>query len=355
MKNLSQMENRKNVCVGSGLVALDIVISGSPRGDARFMAGGSCGNVLTILSYFGWSSYPIARLSNNVAADLLCRDLVEWGVKTDLLSLDEDGSTPIIIHRIMTSKDGHPKHRFEFRNPEDGKYLPTYKPVLAKSVPKLLSNLPNCDVFFFDRIARSTIDLAHACKKQGTVVFFEPSSTKDLRGFTESVHLADVIKFSDERIDNYEDLFPIAIAPLEIQTRGKDGLRFRLKGETSWEVVPGFRIENLVDTAGAGDWCTAGIILNLFARQEKEVIRFERSDVIKALRFGQVLGSINCIFEGARGLMYNFDSDELINYTSNILDRQFELIEVDQHGSWARESKSLQMRISSLVEPVFPG
>jgi fructokinase len=68
--------SKKPVCIGSGLVALDVVISNNPSVPNQFLAGGSCGNVITILSYLGWDCYPIARLSNNVAGDILIHDLL---------------------------------------------------------------------------------------------------------------------------------------------------------------------------------------------------------------------------------------------------------------------------------------
>ena len=48
---------------GSGPVTLDVACGES--GGPGFFAGGSCGNVLTILSYPGWDSYPAARLGDD--------------------------------------------------------------------------------------------------------------------------------------------------------------------------------------------------------------------------------------------------------------------------------------------------
>ena len=46
------------VVVGTGLVALDIVINSDVHRPPQLWAGGTCGNVLTILSYLGWHAYP---------------------------------------------------------------------------------------------------------------------------------------------------------------------------------------------------------------------------------------------------------------------------------------------------------
>jgi fructokinase len=308
--------SKKPVCIGSGLVALDVVISNNPSVPNQFLAGGSCGNVITILSYLGWDCYPIARLSNNVAGDILIHDLLRWNVKDDLLTLSDDGSTPVIIHRILRSTSGEARHKFEFKNPEDGTYLPSYKATLLKSVPAVLDKVSEGNVFYFDRLSPSTIEMAKGYKKKKTIIFFEPSSNKDLKGFEECLKIADVVKFSNDRISNYSELFPKGIAPLEIQTLGKDGLQFRLKGSASWQNVPAFSVDGVLDSAGAGDWCTAGIIMNLFG--SKPISRISESDIFRAIRFGQALSALNCRFEGARGLMYNASKRELFDILDEI-------------------------------------
>jgi fructokinase len=50
------------IAYGTGFVSLDIVISSDPSEPSYHWAGGTCSNVLTILSYLGWKSFPIARL-----------------------------------------------------------------------------------------------------------------------------------------------------------------------------------------------------------------------------------------------------------------------------------------------------
>lgn len=310
MKINSQIQN-KSICIGTGLVALDVIISSDPEIPTQFYAGGSCGNVLTILSYFGWDSYPIARLSNNIATDLLLDDFNKWKVKETLLTYTVDGSTPIIIHRILKDKFGRSKHRFEFRNPENGKYLPSYKPCLSKSVNNILQISLSPKVFYFDRINKASIDLAKEYKKNGAVIFFEPSSIKDEKGFKKCLEIADIVKFSVERIPDYNLVFPKGQVTIEIQTLGEKGLRYRRKNSTKWIDVPAFTIENVIDTAGAGDWCTAGIISKIFA-YSCSYESLSDIQIEEALKFGQILGAINCTFEGARGLMYNVNSTELI-------------------------------------------
>src|SRR4051812_150070 len=89
------------VAVGTGLVALDLVYGpGSDKAAARQYAGGTCGNVMSILAYLGWHSYPIARLRPGAAAERIRSDLRRWGVQLDFVSRRRTGSTPIIVQRI---------------------------------------------------------------------------------------------------------------------------------------------------------------------------------------------------------------------------------------------------------------
>ncbi|MFC0318747.1 MULTISPECIES: carbohydrate kinase [Olivibacter] len=339
------------VCIGTGLVALDVVISNEHDVPAQFWAGGSCGNVITILSYFGWKCFPIARLSNNVAAEMLLQDLHKWNVKDDLITATSDGSTPIIIHRILRDKEGAPKHKFEFRNPEDGSYLPSYKPCLAKSVKGLVERIPASNVFYFDRINRGAIDLAKSYKGNGAIVFFEPSSAKDIKGFNECLEITDVVKFSNDRISDYDKMYPIGRVPLEIQTMGESGLKFRLKGESEWTHLESYSIDNVIDSAGAGDWCTAGIIKTLFYKNNSS-FPINKDDIVKALRFGQILSAINCTFEGARGLMYAVPNNELLLYVQHIISSSVKKIYQGTKRKGVYTSDNRNLKISSLFASI---
>lgn len=346
------MNNKVNsVCVGTGLVAVDVVISSNAGQATRFYAGGSCGNVITILSYLGWNSYPIARLSNNAASSVLMEDLQKWHVKEDLLTFTDDGSTPIIIHRILKDRSGAPKHRFEFRNPEDGTYLPSYKPCLSKTVPSIVETGIVPSVFYFDRINRASINLAKEYKAKGALIFFEPSSMKDVKGFEECLALADVVKFSNDRISGYEDIYGTGQCFLEIQTLGNAGLKFRTKNSNSWRNLLGYTIDNVIDSAGAGDWCTAGIIFNLFSADVK-MLSLTEEDIKTALQFGQALSALNCTFEGARGLMYNIGRNDLILSVQHILDSHLKMIPQRSRPLQTYHNPNKEVKISSLFAPV---
>jgi sugar/nucleoside kinase (ribokinase family) len=77
--------------LGSGFVALDVVDGGQGQFAA---AGGSCGNVMTMLAWLGWSSAPVARLGADPAGDFVCEDLKSFGVQLRHVSTAPGVQTP---------------------------------------------------------------------------------------------------------------------------------------------------------------------------------------------------------------------------------------------------------------------
>ena len=78
-RSVRVMRTNTPVAVGIGLVALDVVLTDDKDQQPRYFAGGTRGNVLTILRYLGWRSNPVARLSPGAAADCLLDDLKTLG------------------------------------------------------------------------------------------------------------------------------------------------------------------------------------------------------------------------------------------------------------------------------------
>ncbi len=302
-----RVESPKPIAVGAGLIALDLVINGKPEVPRRCWAGGTAGNVLIILSYLGWEAYPIARLKDGRATDLLLKDLKRWEVDTSLVYLDTFGVTPIVVERLRRSEAGVVKHKYEWTCPDCGSWLPRFRPLPTKAVAKIVDNMPTSQVFFFDRVARSSIDLAHEAKSKGALVVFEPSEARKENLLPECLKVADVVKYSSDRQKNLHETTDDIEIPLEIETNGAEGLRYRIRrscGSRPWRTMPAFSVDQLRDAAGSGDWCSAGL-LHLLAQSGRKGFEEAGSDHIEdALRFGQALAAFNCQYEGPRGAMY---------------------------------------------------
>jgi len=310
--------------VGTGLIALDIVLNGRSTSPVGLWAGGTCGNVLTILAFLGWESYPVARLKDNEFADGLINDVRKWKVNTSFIAKADSGSTPIIVERIRNSRDGTPHHRFEWCCPTCGAALPVYRPVLARETNDICRRLPNTDIFFFDRVARSSVMLAKHCRERGALIIFEPSSVKDEKLFRECVAVAHIVKYSHQHSSRLHNIKHTSGVRLEIETLGSKGLRYRFGdirgGGARWSNVRCYEVEEFKDTVGSGDWLTAGIIHRIGQMGQKGFAKVDDTVIKSALEFGQALSAVNCQFEGARGSMYLLSKQEFINTVKNVLE-----------------------------------
>lgn len=290
---------------GVGLIALDVVINEKNEKLPILWAGGSCGNIMTILAYLGWSSYPIAYIGNDFASKIIIQDMTMWGVKTDFIISDKTVSTPIVIERI-NHNNTKSTHEFKFKCPYCGSSLPRSRPLPRKIAMKIMRKLPTSKVFYFDRVSRTAVKFAKEQRSFGALVVFEPHTVSKERLFKESLEIAHVVKYSADQIDNIRLKNNVQ---LEVQTLGAKGLRYHFRKSDGkkhrWKRMQAFKPSKMVDTAGAGDWCTAGIIHILGQNGFEQFSRATEEDIENALRFGQRLAASNCMYEGARGIMYN--------------------------------------------------
>ncbi len=317
-------EAHPHSCVGTGFIVLDVIRNsvGATATEKRF-AGGSCGNVLTILAYFGWDANAVGRIGDDHAGRELIADLGKWGVETDLLQVEVGRGTPIIVQENYLDAKGRPRHRFSRACPVCGATLPAYRPLLTSEAGAIAAKLPSHSVFYFDRVAPGTLELAQKSRANGALVVFEPSGIKDERLFAECLSAAHVVKYANDRIEGVHDVVAKAKVPVEIETLGAKGLRLRVRrngrlGE--WKDVPAFSAPELRDAAGAGDWTTAGLIHGLMTGGTSvDQIVADADAVVLATRLGQALAALNCGFEGARGLMYAADAKRVLDLAGAVV------------------------------------
>ncbi|MBL7061945.1 MAG: hypothetical protein ISS54_04340 [Dehalococcoidia bacterium] len=324
VNTILEIVNPKPRCTGTGLITLDIVMAQYAQAEPRYWAGGSCGNVLTILSYIGWDSNPIARLGNDVAGKYLVKDMETWGVNCSNICLSNSISTPIIIEILSNGRNGIPLHRWKWVCPNCGSRLPTYRPLPFKEIGKISKDALNSNIFYFDRVARSNVELAKISKNLGAIIIFEPSRTRNDGIFEECLEIADIVKYSRGKNGNFRKAIEKINVPLEIETLGSEGIRYRSGNDTQdreWNTMPAYRIGNgIKDTAGSGDWCSAGVIHAIcrFGRQHFKNLTHEA--IQYAINFGQALAALNCHYIGARGLMYDVSREDLEILIQNIWD-----------------------------------
>jgi sugar/nucleoside kinase (ribokinase family) len=307
---------------GTGLLALDLVISADPEIPVRAWAGGTCGNVLSILAVLGWDAYPVARMNGDSASQRVRADLKKWGVQLKFASCHPTTNTPIIVQRILRKKDGSPTHRFSWACPHCGSWLPSFKPVTTHAIEPVLVHIDTAKAFFMDRLSRSALLLAKRAADAGAVVMFEPSAKSDEKMLREALQIAHIVKYSDERFAQIPHVMESGSSTLiEVQTSGASGLRYRHRLHhvvSGWKQLDAALPDRVTDTCGSGDWCTAGLISKLAANGRKGLRDSGVEGLITALRFGQKLAAWNLGFEGARGGMYAIERDQLEKYLKSL-------------------------------------
>lgn len=324
--------------IGIGLITLDIVVSAHSKHSMRQWAGGTCGNVLTILSYLGWASYPVANLNGDGASQSVKRDMIRWGVRLDYADASPGGETPIITQKITRNRLGHAEHRFSWSCPDCGKTSPRYKPVRESAVAKVAAQLRSPSVFFFDRVSTGALKLARECANNGGLVVFEPSGVGNPSLFKEAVSLAHILKYSKERIDKLNFKLSTRCSNyIEIQTLGSRGLRYRTHTDNAstrgWRTAKPHMTNHIADTAGCGDWTTAGIIAKLAKNGLKGLQKARSKDIERAVSYGQALAAWNCGFEGARGGMYQVNK--------KLFQKQIESIVKEAKSTVVEQNKKL--------------
>jgi sugar/nucleoside kinase (ribokinase family) len=290
----------------TGLIALDVVFGQDSPESPRFWAGGTCGNVVTILSFLGWNAFPVSRLKSDPISSRIKVDFERWGVNWDLMETGAVAPAPVVVERIKKRPDGSLVHRFSFKCPDCGKWFPSFRPLTNNSAREVAEKVQEPTVFFFDRVSPGIIVLAKACAEKGAIIVFEPNSVTNKKLEQEALSVAHILKYSAERVATFEDVPPNVM--LQIETLGHEGLRYRtqLKNvrQKGWAEMLPINVSNFKDAAGSGDWCTAGLVHRLCGNGKSSFKHVRDVQLKEGLHFGQVLAAWNCRFEGARGGMY---------------------------------------------------
>jgi sugar/nucleoside kinase (ribokinase family) len=286
------------ICFGVGFVAADIV-EGSTEEFAA--AGGSCGNVIAILAWLGWKSFPVARLGTDWAARVIRKDFDALGVYDDFLSDERSIQTPIVIQRFVEDAKGKRVHRFSLACPECGGWLPRYRASTLAQANEVIEASVIPEAVYIDRVSRAALRVATWAKEKGALIVLEPASIGDESQFQRAVDLCHILKFSRDRLGHVRDLRKAQNPKVIIETCAEEGLRLRWRGH--WSELPAFHTPRFVDGAGAGDWCSAGLIHHLGTSGAKIIDTLQKPRLLAALRLGQALAAVNCGFEGARGAM----------------------------------------------------
>lgn len=282
--------------LATGFVALDVISTPKASGPTAEV-GGSCANVACALAALGTSVGIIARVGMDPDGEHVTRELAAKSIDTTSVRRDPAIRTPRILHLIGNGSD----HRFLRVDPATGRTLPRWSAIEPEDVQACMRAFAPPRVLYFDRISETILRLAEWVRAAGGLVFFEPSSVKDPELFAAAIGLADVVKFSDERLGGGP--CSSAAVPLVVRTLGASGVAYRhhdgqRAGDWSHMSAPAARY--VVDSAGAGDLVTAALVHRLTARA---AALHDPAETADALALGQSVAARNCAYYGAQGLL----------------------------------------------------
>lgn len=278
--------------VSTGFTALDVIVSTPPR----VAAGGTAGNVAAAAAAMGWQAEAVGTVGDDPAGRFLRDDLARAGVDVDGLRLDAAWTTPVVLQEQAADD-----HVWRFFCPRCGTRFARHRPTPAAAAAAA-AIAPRPDVFFFDRPSLFALALAESWRERGALTVFEPSGLGRPQLFSRAVAVADLVKYSAHRapaLAGAADAGPGAV----VRTDGAAGAAFRPAGHTRWTSIPAPRADHVVDTAGAGDWTTAGLLTSLFDRARgtapSDALR-SRELLAACLDDGQAWGARACGWQGAR-------------------------------------------------------
>lgn len=300
----------KNLSIlGTGLICLDII-----RGDnkVRYYNGGSCGNVTAALSFIGWNASVITRRYNDEAGSVLKANLKNIGVNQITFG-GTSTITPRIIEELYLKEGTYKGHKFALACSECGKKLPKVKLIRKENLKGLSATLDGYNVFYTDRSSSGIRNINDRFIEKGAWTVYEPNSSRNIQNIFTHALQASVAKFSGEKfslntLDKLRKMATNSHLTLIVYTVGKDGLFFsyrkRDKNMSNWVSLGPQPVPRILDTSGAGDWCTAGMLSALVEKHPKLKRWLSKDDVISALQFGQALAAISCAFVGGQGLIH---------------------------------------------------
>lgn len=297
--------------IGAGLLCLDIIMANN---EIEYFAGGSCCNVVSALSAMGWSGRIISDCYHDEASIIISRHLNSLNIEQIRTSTDSK-PTPRIIE-LLNSGISHRlnSHKFLFICPTCGQTLPKLNPLTPQKVKSILSDLPDAKVFYTDRASAGIRLIKSYYSKMGSWTVYEPNSARNVSVVLSNALESDIVKFSGNKISHeLADAIRrqannrVGIM-LIVRTLEKEGLEYSYRTNrgrmSKWMSLESRTIADIVDSAGAGDWCSAGIISKIVYESRFKTKSLSEYQVMDALDFAQSLSVLSCQYIGAQGMIY---------------------------------------------------
>ena len=291
-----------------GYLVLDVVTTSTGVGRS---AGGTAGNVAANLAWLGRRAGLLARIGDDNAGDLLCRDLLTAGVDTTHIHRSPTVETPVLIQQL---EDSGPRYLFDC--PRCKRKFASHRPATSEQAEAAAASAPK--ILFVDRASKASVELMERVRAQGGLVMFEPNGPGRPGLTAQAIKYAHILKVSGDRISSLGTLLECSpFDQIQIRTHGANGLEFRLGG-SAWHYRRALPTD-VYDSAGAGDWVTAALLARL---ADDPALTYRNLN--EGLKLGQALAAISCQFPGARGMnsAATWDQISLVLTGNEALERQ---------------------------------
>ena len=299
---MSPANSIRSRLLAAGYLTLDLIVRDVAAGDYWQAVGGTCGNVTSFTSALGLDVTILARVGEDARGELLLHSLTAARVGANQIERVPHLSTPAVVELVRGGANG--SHRFRFECPRCEARLPKSAVVSMRRAKEVIQSIHEFDAFFFDRATSATVRLAEAARDAGLLVVFEPTAVPRTAVARRAASASDILKVSEQPNDAMGAWRPTRGASTRfiVETLGSRGLRFRARtpeGWRAWKEVPAAEQSHVRDTAGAGDWLTAGLIAALSGQEASLDV-----DIVgAALEYGQRLSAISLQFDGPSGAL----------------------------------------------------
>lgn len=314
--------------LGAGFACVDL-IKGTTR--PHISLGGTAANVLTILSQLGFETKLLTAEYAGGIEDWY-RNALQIRQIFPIYFQKSKKRLSVIIEDIDPNNNTH-FFRTSCSNCKNS-FMNAILPSVEKA-EKLMPEMDNCNLLFYDRFSSGINYLANINKEGWNM--YEPNAFRMYVNLLSGCQASDIVKFSSERIPDkiceqlLHDLLDTR-AKIVIVTMGQEGLRFTVKkngGWGEWNYLPSIDSKNVVDTAGAGDWLTAGFLYELLS--EYPVVQtISQEKLAEKLKKAQLLATAACGFTGAQGMLKDPKGIEQLRL---IMEADFWLIEDEDIGA----------------------
>ena len=284
----------------------DAVVDLIPDGETRYLKcpGGAPANVAVAISRLGGDTAFLGRVGQDPLGRFMKQTLTDEKVNTDDMLLDEAQRTSTVI--VDLDDDGERSFTFMVKPSADQFFS-------IEDIPTFTSRqwMHSCSIALANEPSRSaTLEAMQRLKSVGGFISFdpnlreevwaEPSQIKEV--VMSAVELADVVKFSEEELtfltgtetlDSALDELNVAPNKLIIVTLGARGALAVYNGER--RVIEGTKVDQVVDTTGAGDAFVGGLLAKL--SQSDDWCSW--SQVEAAVYWGNACGALATTQKGA--------------------------------------------------------